>query len=785
MSNVNGDFWSKYDVGGNDSVAGDNKLTGEEVKKASADGWSVWDGFNNKDTIIKRETFRQYQARERELFEQKAQELGLPISDVYPIGTQLFDERYKQAKKQATEQAQKEFGIEGFCPVSFIRHFFVELSTRIKDSISKFDKKDCEAGGLTPAPNNPTEPVGGKDNEAGGLTPAPNNPTELVGGKDNEAGGLTPAPENVKKPKNDASCIVELGKYGTFNLNEIKAGIRIDDIKSEEMKRIFKKYDNGNGILEENELSKLKNDILDVAREDKNDNKLSSKEARHLLSDLKGINLKCLVDFLNELKQLSADIEYCISDENGISTVVKDENGTEIKQCYDKNGKFLRTEQQGTYNNNGKTEHGILISNVDGSISFKTKISVSDIFKPITISVEYQFKNAEDFKNSKPSRIIRNNSQIEEITYQSNGNRATSQTRINGVLSSEKIYNQNGLVKEEKDYNDGKLSSRIVTEYNGKTKTRETTYYDDGKKNEKTYNENGSVKEEKDYNENNKLTTYIKYENGKIKNKDLYNNGTIMIHAEFDENGQTIYEEHYNEQGILECRIWYENGTETKRTVHSQTDNKYHKGDVYNTTFTYNLITIENCNKNITKQINLNTLLGRFNANVRQTIFNVLKRMPGEVLMDLAIEIDCFLPDDNLSRVGCYIPLFDQIFLTIENGVDPETILHELGHAVSYTKDDYCPEEDSTYTRIVDSEMKNYLKDGNKKYGDGKDGRTSSDGSVYATASYNEMFAECYTLLMQGSCQSGDIIEKYFPRTLAYVNDKVNQIRNLKETVRH
>ena len=37
--------FDKYDVGGKGAKAGDGKLTGEEVQKAKADGWNIWDGM--------------------------------------------------------------------------------------------------------------------------------------------------------------------------------------------------------------------------------------------------------------------------------------------------------------------------------------------------------------------------------------------------------------------------------------------------------------------------------------------------------------------------------------------------------------------------------------------------------------------------------------------------------------------------------------------------------------------------------------------------------------------
>ena len=38
-----------YDIGGNNAIANDGKLTGSEAKKAQKDGWTVWDGYSSND----------------------------------------------------------------------------------------------------------------------------------------------------------------------------------------------------------------------------------------------------------------------------------------------------------------------------------------------------------------------------------------------------------------------------------------------------------------------------------------------------------------------------------------------------------------------------------------------------------------------------------------------------------------------------------------------------------------------------------------------------------------
>ena len=43
-----------YDKGGMNAIAGDKKLTGNEVKKAVKDGYNVWDGYTANDPVPER-----------------------------------------------------------------------------------------------------------------------------------------------------------------------------------------------------------------------------------------------------------------------------------------------------------------------------------------------------------------------------------------------------------------------------------------------------------------------------------------------------------------------------------------------------------------------------------------------------------------------------------------------------------------------------------------------------------------------------------------------------------
>jgi hypothetical protein len=55
----------------------------------------------------------------------------------------------------------------------------------------------------------------------------------------------------------------------------------------------------------------------------------------------------------------------------------------------------------------------------------------------------------------------------------------------------------------------------------------------------------------------------------------------------------------------------------------------------------------------------------------------------------------------------------------------------------------------------------------------------------YCTATELEMFAECYTLLTTGDCDSKEAILTYFPETLKAVEKQLAEIRALPERQRH
>lgn len=169
MTGINGFDITKYDVGGTQSgdKAGDKKLTGDEVLKAQRDGWTVWDGYvegdsvehyksdgSNKGQLTKlvktwsnmteSESYKKFAKRKAEILEQKMANFDIyPHTDengnkVYHIDTILFDENYKKAEEEADAQARKELGLSD---KTYSLGFNVP-KTKNKDDKTIEDKKD-------------------------------------------------------------------------------------------------------------------------------------------------------------------------------------------------------------------------------------------------------------------------------------------------------------------------------------------------------------------------------------------------------------------------------------------------------------------------------------------------------------------------------------------------------------------------------------------------------------------------------------------------------------------
>ena len=95
---------------------------------------------------------------------------------------------------------------------------------------------------------------------------------------------------------------------------------------------------------------------------------------------------------------------------------------------------------------------------------------------------------------------------------------------------------------------------------------------------------------------------------------------------------------------------------------------------------------------------------------------------------------------------------------------------------------------------MFEKELKKYIASGKVQYSyekgfepsctNTKDGHLDYN-TAYATANEKEMFAECYTLMMLGYCQSKDHILKYFPETFKVAGKLIAEIRQKSDTERY
>ena len=182
------------------------------------------------------------------------------------------------------------------------------------------------------------------------------------------------------------------------------------------------------------------------------------------------------------------------------------------------------------------------------------------------------------------------------------------------------------------------------------------------------------------------------------------------------------------------------------------------------------------------------------NASDREKIIKDLQSLPGEVLMDIANETDSFIPAKDgevvtvqggasCNAAGYYKVSNDTLHINPNNGA--QTLTHEIGHSVDFNgikTNTSSVERNKTFMKIYNQEMRQFIAAGNKQYIYSDKNRQRE---AYCTANPKEMFAECYTLLMTGNCGSKSTIEKYFPRTLAYINQLVDYNRSQSAKFRH
>ena len=279
--------------------------------------------------------------------------------------------------------------------------------------------------------------------------------------------------------------------------NELKSGVKKEDIKDERMRSIFEALDNGNNILEESEINKLNQAIKDAAKQDGDATNLSKKEAKSLLKTLglKGFKAEELFNFLSSVKTAGVNIDYQTRDaEKPDEIIIKykpDAEGNTIIETHSRtDGSLVATSIQDKDNN-------IVNKGANNQVS-SGKNDVGNYTR--------KYNDDGSYSDTYEDGRIRN--------FDKNG-RWISGTNVKGITYS-KEYHEDGSYTEtysngavaEYDKNDKQISGKLA---NGKTYQNE--YHDDGSSTT-TYSD-GEVTE---YDKNGKQIS------GKLANGTTYKN---------------------------------------------------------------------------------------------------------------------------------------------------------------------------------------------------------------------------------------------------------------------
>ena len=233
--------------------------------------------------------------------------------------------------------------------------------------------------------------------------------------------------------------------------------------------------------------------------------------------------------------------------------------------------------------------------------------------------------------------------------------------------------------------------------------------------------------------------------------------------------------------------------TETKKKLEesiAQIKNDYYTGDAFTVNRSGNIISITNQRTNEETILNLDDLCKDLSDEMREKVFEQFASLPAEVLVDIAKEV--ILKNETItdrSAAALYNSGDDTIILDI-NSFYNQVLPHETGHALDYNSGGKAStSEDRNFMENFESELEAYKAAGNIQYTEPESEETNSgpksSGKNYATKNEKEMFAECYTLLMTGNCNSRDCIITYFPKTLEAAKNLLKRIRSLSDSQRH
>ena len=249
---------------------------------------------------------------------------------------------------------------------------------------------------------------------------------------------------------------IQLGKgsknYGVVDTEQLKGGIKREQVKSEEQKSIFDAADTDkNGVLDANEMQQFTEKLQDAAGNEK----LTKREAKKFLKsqNLKNIDKKELFNFVNELSQGSENIEESkVVEQNGKKTIlVTYKDGSQETINPDKTSQIMSTDQ-----NNAVTTK---------FFDDKRKLTKEQIVQQ---------------NGDTETTEIENNLPVQKTIVTNKGSKTAVIDYEDGVETKQSVTE--GSVKSDYTYVDGKpvLTQKIEDLGNDVAKTTDYTYNEDG-----------------------------------------------------------------------------------------------------------------------------------------------------------------------------------------------------------------------------------------------------------------------------------------------------------------
>lgn len=233
-----------------------------------------------------------------------------------------------------------------------------------------------------------------------------------------------------------------------------------------------------------------------------------------------------------------------------------------------------------------------------------------------------------------------------------------------------------------------------------------------------------------------------------------------------------------------------------KELKNKQVKNKYYTGDNFDVKFSGHIVNITNNTTGQKTRMDLSQLFSEMSVKDKKNMAKLIQELPAEVLFDLSIEctkINSMRKHKNLKEQktkvgGFYSPIEDEITTRAYNSIAAQKILiHELGHAID--NGEFSERTtNSEFEKIFLQELKEYTDKGYKQFDYNNPPNFIEQifkKNNYCTANVQEMFAECYALLLEGKCGSDDTILKHFPKSLEAAKQLLIDIRKESPEARH